>query len=404
MLAEMAKIAVRNIKRRKLRSFLTILGISVGITSILLFVSLGEGLKNLVISSFGDVGNELLVTPGLDRETGEPVKLTEDTLKKIEKIEGVSQAVPRLQGFFYMSYRGKTEPCIVIGVDADIERKIGVETISGRFLRGSDKFSAVIGYKRQNFSDSEVTIKPGRYIILKSPEDEDEYKFRVVGVLGEGAMAGEIFAGGDNAVVVPIETLKRMMKNRDEISQIVVIVESAGDIDRISEEIEKVADVNVISMKKVVRSIGSFFKAVQVFLFAIGSIALIVAGFGIMNTMLMSLLERTREIGVLKAIGARRKDVLMIFLIEAGFLGLTGGVLGTLTGLVVAKAGGYAVSLALTKALHMENATGMVAIISTPLWLIPALIVFSVLSSVIFGLYPAYRASSLNPVEAPRHI
>ncbi len=420
MLVEISRIAVRNIKRRRLRSLLTILGIAVGIASIVLFVSIGEGLKNFVLASLGEVGNELVVAPGFDRATGEQKALSMEHVRKIEKIRGVTGAAPRLQSFLFMEYRGRAEPCVVLGVDPEREKKLGVKLSGGRFLKNSDRYSAVLGFRRQNISefrekgslnyanrDTEgrnIQIKLRRHIILKSMEEE--YKFKVVGILEEGALAGDFLSGGDNAVIVPRETLRKIVDTEEEISQIIVRIENPQDADKIAEEIEKITGGNVISMKKIIKSIGSFFKAVQLLFFAIGSIALIVAGFGIMNTMLMSVLERTREIGVLKSIGARRRHILEIFLVEAGIMGFAGGVIGTAAGVIVAKLGNLLISMALVKTFHLagEASSQIPALISTPLWLIFFSIAFSVIMSMVFGLYPAWRASSLNPVEALRQL
>lgn len=418
MFAEMCTIAVRNIKRRKVRSLLTILGIAIGIASILLFVSIGEGIKNFVIGSFGDVGNELVITPGFDKATGEQKKLTLEHVREIERINGVTGAAPRLQGFFFIKYRGRVEPSAVIGVDPAREKKLGVDVREGRFLKSSDRYSVVLGFRRQNISGVEeksanyanrnvkkeniIQIGLRRQIVIKSMEDEKEYRFKVVGILEEGALAGDVFSGGDNAVVVPRETLRRIMNSKEGVSQIVVKIENPAESERISREIEEITGGNVISLKKIVRSIGSFFKAVQVLFFAIGSIALIVAGFGIMNTMLMSVLERTREIGVLKSIGAKRKHVVEIFLVEAGVLGFIGGAAGTIAGVAAAKMGNLIVSVALMRTFQVSSEIPQ--LMSTPPWLVIFSIVFSVIMSIVFGLYPALKASSLNPVEALRHL
>ncbi len=407
MLQEIFKIAIRNLKRRAVRSILTIIGISIGIASIILFVSIGVGIKNIVIGSFGEVGNELIVTPSVD-ESGEASKLSMKDLRQIEKIKGVLSVSPRLQDFFYLEYRGAVEPCIVIGVDAVREKKMGVDMLKGRFLKKNEKFSAVLGFKRQNISKTHdknkgktIQINVRRYIKLKSFEEEKEYRFKVVGILKESGLAGQAFFGGDNAVVVPIETLRKISNSKEEISYIVVKLEDPRSADRVSRKIEKITNANVISMKKLIESINKFFKIVQMIFFAIGSIALIVAGLGIMNTMLMSILERTREIGILKAIGAKKKDILKIFLAEAGIIGLIGGLIGVLFGFIISNLGNIAAKHVLSKSLGIAVAE-IPAIIQTPPWLFLFAILFSTVISTIFGLYPALKASSLDPVEALR--
>ncbi|NOZ59113.1 MAG: FtsX-like permease family protein, partial [Euryarchaeota archaeon] len=131
-------------------------------------------------------------------------------------------------------------------------------------------------------------------------------------------------------------------------------------------------------------------------------VALLVAGFGIMNTMLMSVLERTREIGVLKSMGAKRRHILEIFLAEAGIMGFAGGVAGAAVGIGVAKLGNLLIGMALAETLRLDGTARVSALLSTPPWLILFAIAFSVLVSAAFGLYPAWRASTLHPVEALR--
>jgi len=400
MLTEILKLAMRNIKRRKLRSMLTVLGIAVGIASIVLFVSIGEGLKNFAIASLGEVGNELVVTPGIDSR-GKVMKLGMEDVRRIEKIPGVVGATPRLQSFMYLEYRGRAEPVLVLGVDAEREKRFGVRIAEGRFLKGGDRYAAVLGYSRQNVSSAKdaqpVRIKLRQRILLV---DEEEHGFRVVGVLEEGGMAAGMLSGADSAVIVPLDTLQKIA-GVDEVSHIVVKLEEPRSIDRVTEEIEKATGGKVISMKQVVESVSSFFRAIQIIFFVIGSVALVVAGFGIMNTMLMSVLERTREIGILKAIGAKRRDVLQIFLAEAGLMGLAGGVLGAGVGALTGKMGNFAVTLLISDKLGMS---ADLEIISTPAWLIAFSLMFSVAASMVFGLYPAWRAASLEPAEALRQL
>ncbi|NOZ69674.1 MAG: ABC transporter permease [Deferribacteres bacterium] len=400
MLSDALKLAMRNIKRRKLRSMLTMLGIAVGIASIVLFVSVGEGIKNLAIASLGEVGNELVVTPGIDSRGG-VMKLGIEDVRRIEKIPGVAGAAPRLQSFMYLEYRGRAEPVLVLGVDAEREKRLGVRIAEGRFLKGSDRYAAVLGYSRQNVSSAKgaqpLKVKLRQRILLVN---EEEHGFRVVGVLEEGGLAAGILSGADGAVILPLDTLKKIA-GVDEVSHIVVKLEEPRSIDRVTEEIEETTGGKVISMKQVVESVSGFFRVIQIVFFVIGSVALIVAGFGIMNTMMMSVLERTREIGILKAIGAKRRDVLYIFLAEAGLMGLAGGVMGAGAGVLTGKIGGFAVALLISEkfgtSAHLE-------IISTPAWLIAFSLIFSVTASIIFGLYPAWRAASLEPAEALRQL
>lgn len=439
MMREILLLAFRNIQRRKTRSLLTILGITVGIASVVLFVSIGEGMKGIVIGSFGDIGNDLIVMPKFDPNSGEPGELTLDDLKDIGRIGGVSGVAPRLSKFSTIKYKGYEDASTVIGVDPSREKKIGVKVGEGRFLRDSDKHAVVLGLKRRNITASSGTNEKKTYRERKRSDaggenylrlqrerkiiqldirrpitlsfdiegDSNEKRFKVVGILDEGGLAGDIFSQPDNAVIMPIDTLRKITgAKKEEISQIMVRVEDPSKADEISKQIQKKTDTNVMSLKRILESIGSFFKIVEVVFISIGSMALLVAGFGIMNTMLMSVLERTREIGVLKSIGATKVHVIRIFLVESALIGFIGGILGLLVGVVGSKSMNFIASFVLKNYLKMpaENLSELPSMTVIPLWLVVFAIVFAVFISVIFGLYPAVRASKLSPVEALRYL
>jgi len=433
---EIVLLAYRNIKRRKVRTLLTLLGIAVGITSVVLFISIGEGLKGLVVSSFGDVGNDIMVTSQQGMQRGEP--LTREDIERIERMEGVSAVLPREKGFALLQYRNREAFVGVIGVNPSRERKFGVDMASGRFLRSSDRYIAVLGAKRTNMKAEkaqkrnrtyqerkregrsqlpgfsrreEIVIDTRRPIYLEftgSEKDERPRRFRISGVLREGSMPGNMFSSPDNAVIVPLQTLKEVMqKEKDEHSQLIVKVENPSKVAEISRKIKaETEDISVMSMKNIVDSVGSFFNVVEVLFLVIGSIALLVAGFGIMNTMLMSVLERTREIGVVKSVGGRRKHVAQLFLTESALIGFLGGILGVILGVVISKALNVAAKFVLTEMVKMpaEELAEIPAIAQVPAWLVLFSLCFSVVVSVIFGLYPAIKASKLSPVEALRYL
>jgi putative ABC transport system permease protein len=436
MFRETLFLAFRNVKRRKTRSLLTILGIAVGIASVILFVSIGEGMKNAVVGSFGEVGNDLVVTPKFDPGRGEPLELTYDDLKEIEKIDGVEMALPRLSEFCTLEYGKYSQPTHIVGVDSYREKKVGVDVRDGRFLRESDKHRVVLGSKIQNITtykrkdekksyrerkdnstgggnpfgsrEDTIQIDVRRALTLRFETGgaSTAKRFDVVGIMEEGGMPGGIFSQLDSAVVMPIETLREMTgAENEEVSQIVVRLEDPALAEEVSEEIQERAEVNVMSLKGILQSIASFFKVVEVLFFSIGSIALLVAGFGIMNTMLMAVLERTREIGVLKSIGATRAYIVRIFLMESALIGFFGGLLGALVGTLGSKSIDVVARFALRRFLHMpaENLAAMPSLTVVTPGLILFTITFAIFISMLFGLYPAVRASKLSPVEALRY-
>jgi ABC-type antimicrobial peptide transport system permease subunit len=438
MMREILLLASRNIRRRKTRSLLTILGIGIGIASVVLFVSIGEGMKVVVIASFGDIGNDLIVMPKFDPNSGKPGKLTLDDLKEIERIEGVLGAAPRLSRYATIKYKGYTDASMVVGVDPSRERKIGVKIWMGRFLRDSDKHAVVLGFKRRNITASpgvnekktyqerkhstskgkdylgpqrdgkiiQLDVRRPITLSFDSGGGSNEKRFKVVGILSEGGLAGDVFSQPDKAVIMSIDTLRKISGAKEEFTQIMVRVEDPGMAEDVSRRIQERTDTNVMSLKRILESVGSFFKIVEVVFIFIGSIALLVAGFGIMNTMLMSVLERTREIGVLKSIGATRAHVIRIFLLESGLIGFIGGVSGLLVGIAGSKIINLITGLILKNYFRLpaENLSALSPLTVIPLWLVFFSIGFAVFISMIFGLYPAVRASNLSPVEALRYL
>lgn len=432
VLKEIVLLAYRNIKRQEVRTFLTVMGVAVGIASVILFISIGVGIKGVVMHSFGNVGNDLMVTPKYTPNSN--IKyLSSDDINKIKTIEGVEAVLPRETGFALLEYSGRKEFVSVIGVEPSMEKRYGVKMAKGRFLRDSDHYVAVLGAKEtsikntvtqhqnetyqeqkeeRSFTYSKiparsegVTIDILRPITLKFPTGTAR-RFRISGVLKEGGMSGTIFANPDDAVIIPLKTMNAIMgKNKNEFSILIVKIKSQSDVDEISREIKNNLDVNVMSLKSILGAIGSFFKVVEVVFLAIGSIALIVAGFGIMNTMLMSVLERTREIGVLKSIGAKRSHIIQIFLAESALIGLFGGILGVIFGIIGSISMNIIAKFALVSLAKMpaEKVAELPAITQIPLWLILFALCFSVIISVAFGLYPAIKASKLSPVEALRY-
>lgn len=218
--------------------------------------------------------------------------------------------------------------------------------------------------------------------------------FRVVGILKETGTR-EL----DTFVVIPLKTLRDVTDSKDEISVIVASADNVNNIDKVAEDIQKKLDkmhgekaFDAITTTQLAERIGSITSTITIFLGSIAAISLIVAGIGIANTMLMSIMERTREIGIMKAIGATNTNIMEIFLMESALLGLVGGIMGCIVG------------------MDMSNLLGRISIISgiqmktavTPELLLIGL-GFSVIVGIVSGLWPARRAAKLNPIEALRY-
>jgi putative ABC transport system permease protein len=342
-----------------------------------------------------------MVTPGAPElgSLGSFGSFTDRDLDSVKRIDGVKDVVGMRGKIEDVEYRGETFRLTVTGIDPpDIVAVFG-ETIrreeedgmaAGRDLRENDKQACEIGYSiAYDYFDQDIGVND-RLTINGS-------KFRVVGVLEkQGGFRAEV----DSAIYVTTRDSITILDN-DDISQLFVRVRNIEDAERIADEIEKRIDDNhklddftsAMTMGSAIEQLESVFGILQVVLIAIASISLIVAAMGIMNTMLMSVMERTHEIGVMKAIGAKNRNILSLFLLEAGLVSLLGGICGCIFGVLGARAisfgiqAGFAVDIAAV--VKPEVLLGGVAV--------------AVVVGMLSGLYPARKASKMSPVEAVRY-
>jgi putative ABC transport system permease protein len=394
-------LVYRNIKERKTRSALTILGITVGIGAVIALISIGMGMQTAITEQLIEMADVIMVTPGAPElgSLGSFGSFTDRDLDSVKRIDGVKDVVGMRGKIEDVEYRGETFRLTVTGIDPpDIVAVFG-ETIrreeedgmaAGRDLRENDKQACEIGYSiAYDYFDQDIGVND-RLTINGS-------KFRVVGVLEkQGGFRAEV----DSAIYVTTRDSITILDN-DDISQLFVRVRNIEDAERIADEIEKRIDDNhklddftsAMTMGSAIEQLESVFGILQVVLIAIASISLIVAAMGIMNTMLMSVMERTHEIGVMKAIGAKNRNILSLFLLEAGLVSLLGGICGCIFGVLGARAisfgiqAGFAVDIAAV--VKPEVLLGGVAV--------------AVVVGMLSGLYPARKASKMSPVEAVRY-
>lgn len=388
-------LVYRNIRERKTRSILTMLGITVGIAAAVAIMSISYGMQESITEQLTEMADTIMVTPGSAElgSWGEFGSFTERDLRDVERISGVKEAAGLVSGMREVEYRGEkimveitgTEPRDMSTVFGDI-----VELEEGRDLRENDHKACEIGYSiAHDYFDYEIGVND-RLTINGS-------KFRVVGVLEEqGGFRSEVDTG--------IHVTKRdgiaILDTRD-ISTIFVRVSNIEEAEAISDEIEEIIDDNhklddftsAMAMGGAIEDFKSIFGVVQLFLLFIASISLIVASLGIMNTTLMSVMERTHEIGVMKAIGAKNRNILSLFLMEAGVISGIGGVLGCIVG--------WGVSLAISFGISTAFGVEIAAIVKLEVLLGGVMV--AVLVGIVSGFYPARKASKLSPVEAVRY-
>ncbi len=385
----------------KARSGLTILGIVIGISSVIAMVSIGEGAKTSIQSSIQGLGSNLLtVLPGVVQPgrgivsagRGSAEVLTETDVDRVREINGVSFVSPEVsRRFQIVGSTGNNTNTTVTGALPNYATVRNLEVENGSFVTAAGERSmgrqAVLGatVAKDLFPDRDPI---GERVRISGTN------FTVVGVLKSKGGIG--FSGPDDMVFVPLSTMQKILAGTDYYSQIAISVEDETLMSTVKDEVTIAlieehrvdeADFSVISQEDILGTLTSVIDTFTLFLAAIAAISLVVGGIGIMNMMLTTVTERTREIGLRKAIGAKRHDINMQFLVEAVALTCVGGVIGISLGWLIAFA---------------VTATGL---LQTTVTLSSVLLAFGVSAviGIVFGYYPARRASRLNPIDALRY-
>ena len=404
------KTAIRGLKTNKSRTFLTILGIVIGITAIILIMSLGQGAQELILGQIKGLGeNTIIIEPGRESEGPSSFSsLFNDSLKDREvkalknssNVPGIVDLTPVLFISTSISYESESKELSVIGASGLIADILDIQVEKGQFFSEEqvqqNMAVAVLGAKSEEklFGSSDSI---GESIKIKNKN------FKVIGVLPEkGAVA--IF-GIDDAIVAPHTTVQKYLSGKNYYQEIIVKASSEIPVDQTVQDIKTTLrelhnitdpskdDFQVSTQEDIAKRVGTVTSVLTVFLAAIAAISLVVGGIGIMNIMLVSVTERTREIGLRKALGATTKNILTQFLLESVILTLLGGVIGIVLGISFS----FIASLILTSVLG-SNWQFVVSIQAILLGL-----GVSAFVGVVFGLYPASQASKKSPIEALRY-
>ncbi len=403
MLKDFFKLAARNLKRRGVRSWLTLLGIFIGVAAVVSLITLGQGLRAAVNSQFGVSSTEIITIQAGGISLGPPGSGAVNPIKKsdveaIRNLDSIELAVGRIIPTVKIEYNDELEIGYAASVPDGDERKFiyeqtDIEIESGRFLEDGDGKKVMLGI---NFYTGKAgfdrAVKPGQTIQIEG-EDFD--------VSGITKTKGSFLL--DNAIWVNEAVLEELIGNGEDVDIIVAKVKNKDLMDKAKEDIEKLMrqrrdvkkgeeDFNVETPESALATVNQILGGIQAFILVIASVSIIVGAIGIINTMTTSVLERRKEIGIMKAVGARNSDIFIQFMIESGLMGFLGGFAGVLIGIIIGVLGSLAINnyigAATTPQINFVLVTG-------------ALLASFAIGS-ISGIVPAMKAARQNPVEVLR--
>ncbi len=401
MLFEYAKYAFKNIRHRKLRTWLTLIGIFIGIAAVVALISIGQGMQNAINEEFSKAGADRITIQPAGGFGGMYVseKLYHSDVDVVNRVKSVEFAAGVIVQTGRVKYKGETEGASIFGIGSDEETRRFIENVDfflveeGRQFKSIDNNVAILG-------SNVAADRFDREILLGEKITVEDKEFKVIGIQKKSGSPMH-----DNMVRITTESAQELfdLKKTEEVSMIFAKIKPGIDpsvaADDVREALRKDHDVKegqedfvVITAEQMIEGFNNILLVVQVVLVGIAAISLIVGGIGITNTMYTSVVERTREIGIMKAVGAKNSDIISIFLMESAMLGFFGGMLGIIIGLSVSKAIEIA---AVYSGINVLKAYfGYELIVGA--------LIFSITVGVISGVLPAKNASKLNPVDALR--
>lgn len=395
-------LASKNIRRRKLRSWLTMIGIIISIATIFLLVSISLGLNSSVEEQFRQLGTDkFFIMPSgqlAGPATSSASQLTSDDLVVIKKVSGVKDYSYISAGSVEVNFMSQSRYVNAIGLPLD-RIKVFAEsglmtTTQGRYLSRGDSKEVVVGSQfGENLFKS--PIKVGNTVKI------NDQNFKVKGILKTQGNPSD-----DKSLYMSLKDLEFLFPNKkDKFSEIIVQINSGNNVKDVSKKVEKqlflsrgvtekTKDFTILTPEQLLATFGVILNVLTGFLLGVAGISLVVGGIGITNTMYTAVIERTKEIGVMKAIGARNFDIVALFTIESGLLGLVGGIGGIILGYVVGKSIEFLV-------VNVFSVT-MFKVLS-PWYVVVGCLLFSFFIGAISGIIPAYKASRIKTIEALRY-
>jgi putative ABC transport system permease protein len=396
-------LASKNIRNRGIRSWLTMIGIFIGVAAVVALISMGQGLQAAVTGQFAALDPDKLIVTNVDTGFGPPgstavKKLNEHDKELIESVNGVDVVVQRLIRTVSFEYNDKTDFKYVANIPTEKEAieviydALNLELEKGRLLDENDRRKVILGHNYLS-DDFGKSIRVGKKVIIQGEE------FEVIGFLKK---TSTFILNG--IIIMPDEDLREILNIGDEFDILVVQVKDRNKLPDIKDILEKKIrkdrdldegedDFSIQTPEQSIQTINTILDTINLVIVGIAAISLLVGGIGITNTMYTSVLERIKEIGIMKSVGAKNSDILTLFLAESALLGLVGGIIGVIIGLALAYAAASGISTAFG---GLEFSISL----NVPFLIFAAL--FSVFVGTISGVFPALQASKLNPVDALR--
>ena len=433
-LRDMTELAVRNLREAIFRNTLTTLGVAVGVASLVAMLSLGVGLQQLASNRLTKSGlfDTVFVSPKLNLRGGPPAAasqqpatrlLDEDARLEISRLPNVIEVFPQIRFPTEVRFDGKPFPTVVAGMPLSSKLSGAFDGMKGEFFSSESAGEAILQIEFAKELSPDTAGLVGKTLAIRYAERQQledgsggfsivpkEKQLRIIGVVETEPASG--FGGyGNGRLLIPIgvaQSLRAAQVNdlRDVVrggpskptyASLTVRAKSTANVDDIEAAVKKMG-FGAFSLLDASKSLKIFFRVLDLLLGLFASLALAVATLGIVNTLVMAILERRREIGVLKALGAADSDVKRLFFVEAGVMGFIGGIAGVILGWLI----GRGLTIATNIYLKRQDLPS-VEISSVPWWLVLSAISFAVIVSLIAGLYPASRAAKLDPVQALRY-